>query len=200
MNEKTDVKPGKVNPLVLQELAIEKFGLKTQLEHALEELTELSLEIQKVLRFDREHGELEPTYDLACEFCDVRNALTTVQIFLRERYSDKRVERIQERKNNKFARIIGVEQNVNPDLRGRSTMCKSKCVGPRKVKDLVSLEDCFIEIGNALNYWYPLESDGATERECGARHDRLFSFCQKLRSQLEANAPAHLPGETSKED
>ena len=59
--------------------------------------------------------------------------------------------------------------------------------GPRKVKDLVSLEDCFTEIKNALNYWYPLESDGATERECEARHDRLFSFYQKLRSQLEAN-------------
>ena len=58
-------------------------------------------------------------------------------------------------------------------------------IGPRKVKDLVSLEDCFAEIGNALNYWYPLESDGATERECEARHDRLFSFYQKLRSQLE---------------
>ena len=54
-------------------------------------------------------------------------------------------------------------------------------------KQEVSLEDCFTEIGNALNYWYPLESDGATERECEARHDRLFSFYQKLRSQLEAN-------------
>ena len=62
-----------------------------------------------------------------------------------------------------------------------------------RIGPLVSLEDCFTEIENALNYWYPLESDGATERECEARHDRLFSFYQKLRSQLEANAERQRP-------
>ena len=86
--------------------AIEKFGMEVQLQHAIEELTELSLETQKVLRDGREYDFIEPSYNLACEFCDARNALKTIEIFLSERYSTEKLERIQKRKDAKFERLI----------------------------------------------------------------------------------------------
>lgn len=102
---------GVIDDVFLQQFAIDKFGMETQLQHAIEELTELSLEVQKALRFYREHGELGQTYELACEYCDARNALKTIGIFISERYTDKWIERIQVRKDNKFARIIGYQHD-----------------------------------------------------------------------------------------
>ena len=48
----------------------------------------------------------------------------------------------------------------------------------------VGLDDCLSEINNALNFWYPLESEGCEKTECDARHVRLFQFRDKLAEQL----------------
>jgi len=53
---------------------------------------------------------------------------------------------------------------------------------------LVGLDDCLAEINNALNYWYPLESEGCEKTECDARHVRLFQFRDRLAKQLKPNA------------
>ena len=52
----------------------------------------------------------------------------------------------------------------------------------------VGLSDCLDHINIALNYWYPLESDGDSKEECDARHRRLFEFRDRLAKQLKANA------------
>jgi len=52
----------------------------------------------------------------------------------------------------------------------------------------VSLYDCLDEINHALNYWYPLESNGCDQVEIEARHVRLFEFRNRLEDQLKTNA------------
>lgn len=52
------------------------------------------------------------------------------------------------------------------------------------VNALVGLDDCLVEINQALNYWYPLESEGCDKTECDARHIRLFQFRDRLAKQL----------------
>jgi hypothetical protein len=48
----------------------------------------------------------------------------------------------------------------------------------------VSLSDCLTEINNALNYWYPLESNGCDQVDIEARHVRLFEFRNRVEGQL----------------
>ena len=47
----------------------------------------------------------------------------------------------------------------------------------------ITFDDCLAEIDNALNYWYPLRSDGADQTELDARHVRLFEFRDRLKKQ-----------------
>ena len=95
-----------LDSLVLQKSAIAKFGMEVQIQHAIEELTELSLEMQKALRWAREDGELTATMEMVNEFCDGRNALKTIELFLLEHYDEERLERSQRNKDAKFARLI----------------------------------------------------------------------------------------------
>ena len=56
----------------------------------------------------------------------------------------------------------------------------------------VGLDDCLSEINNALNFWYPLESEGCEKTECDARHVRLFQFRDKLAKQLSDTRPSRV--------
>ena len=57
---------------------------------------------------------------------------------------------------------------------------------------LIGLSDCLDHINIALNYWYPLRSQGDSDAECDARHRMLFEFRDRLTKQLEINATAHV--------
>ena len=70
------------------------------------------------------------------------------------------------------------------------------------VDSLVGLDDCLAEINNALNFWYPLESEGCEKTECDARHVRLFQFRDRLAKQLKSNkelSASPAPGNLSRE-
>ena len=56
----------------------------------------------------------------------------------------------------------------------------------------VGLDDCLSEINNALNFWYPLESEGCEKTECDARHVRLFQYRDKLAKQLSDTRPSRV--------
>lgn len=92
----------------LQREAVKKFGMDVQLLHAVEELTELSLEIQRHLRRRREGlGVSRPeVFDLAREFCDVRNGLATVELYLESVEGGSMVPIFQNEKDEKFAGMI----------------------------------------------------------------------------------------------
>ena len=93
--------------LELQKEAVRVFGMDTQLLHATEELTELSLELQRAVRVHREAGSFDKDiYPILEEYCDARNALATVEFFLLRFVDAPRIEREQCRKNAKFAEII----------------------------------------------------------------------------------------------
>ena len=51
----------------------------------------------------------------------------------------------------------------------------------------ITLADCLAAINHALNNWYPLEQDGASEEERNARHVRLFRFRDRLAKQIADN-------------
>ena len=61
------------------------------------------------------------------------------------------------------------------------------------VDSIVGLDDCLAEINNALNFWYPLESEGCEKTECDARHVRLFRFRDRLAKQLKPNKAISKP-------
>ena len=90
----------------LQKRAIEVFGMETQLLHAVEELTELSFEIQNVCRAMREGKEFRVN-ELLYEYCDGVNALKTIHIFLNQyRVSSRMIASIQRSKDFKFLQYI----------------------------------------------------------------------------------------------
>jgi len=92
----------------LQREAVKKFGMDVQLLHAVEELTECSLEIQRHLRARRETGGVSRSdvFDLAREFCDARNALATVELYLESVEGGSMVPFFQCEKDEKFASQI----------------------------------------------------------------------------------------------
>lgn len=115
----------------LQKEAIRVLGMETQLLHAVEELTELSLEIQRVVRFFRENQQFAtPGLPLIEEFCDARNALATVEIFLLEHFSPDRIAQSQKNKDAKFAQIIQEAQRQEDDHKKHEKLNDSLCCLP----------------------------------------------------------------------
>lgn len=93
--------------LELQKEAVRAFGMDVQLLHAVEELTELSLEVQRIVRKHRMLGHFGYSLsEILEEFCDARNALATVELLLLSELGSEAINREQKRKDAKFAQII----------------------------------------------------------------------------------------------
>lgn len=91
----------------LQREAVGVFGMDVQLQHAIEELTELSLEVQRNLRARRSGCEWFDPVQLGSEFCDGVNALKTIRMFLEEYCGmGPTLPQMQAAKNRKFAQHI----------------------------------------------------------------------------------------------
>lgn len=91
----------------LQKEAVELFGMEVQLMHAVEELTELSLEAQRNIIAIREGFLGADILQLLSEYCDGRNALKTIELFLQTFEVDTvRIEEMQRAKDRKFAHHI----------------------------------------------------------------------------------------------